>query len=242
MPGEIRRGAQLPYKVIAGVVPCPAGWLVASAKLQGVTMSPEDPVTMPTLIEVLDTKPAFTVIALAAPVGLPDEPLPGGRVCDVEARHVLGWPRSTAVVSPPSRQELAALEKLPGDHDVHVSAVGRSLATRIAEVDAALSPYWQRVVREVHPELSFFQLNEDKPLRRPKHTLVGVDERRALLEARMPGVVRILDKELPDTEISHLVDAAASLWTARRIMARAVVRIPDNPIWDSRGLRVEFVR
>jgi predicted RNase H-like nuclease len=39
-----------------------------------------------------------------------------------------------------------------------------------------------------------------------------------------------------------LLDAAALLWTARRISARAGTRLPADPEWDVEGLRMEFVR
>jgi predicted RNase H-like nuclease len=39
-----------------------------------------------------------------------------------------------------------------------------------------------------------------------------------------------------------MLDAAAILWTARRIFARAGTRIPIDPEWDEQGLRMEFVR
>ena len=48
------RGAQLPYRPLAGVVPCPGGWLVAGAKLQGITLSAEAPQVFGTLLDVLD--------------------------------------------------------------------------------------------------------------------------------------------------------------------------------------------
>lgn len=32
------------------------------------------------------------------------------------------------------------------------------------------------------------------------------------------------------------------LWTARRIAARAVSRLPENPEWNEDGLRMELVR
>jgi predicted RNase H-like nuclease len=40
----------------------------------------------------------------------------------------------------------------------------------------------------------------------------------------------------------HIVDAAACLWTARRIAGRAVNRVPEDPEWDDIGLRMEIVR
>ena len=82
-----------------------------------------------------------------------------------------------------------------------------------------IAPYWQRTVFEVHPELSFFQLNGDAPVRYSKHTRAGQDERRALLVDRLPGVERIIDARIRGLSRAHFLDAAACLWTARRIAA-----------------------
>ncbi|MHB8681606.1 MAG: DUF429 domain-containing protein [Acidimicrobiales bacterium] len=234
-----RRRAPLPYRLLAGVLPCPAGWLVAGAKLQGISIAPEEPFTVKHFVDALDWKPAYDVIALAAPVGLLDEPVPGGRHCDRGARQIVGWPRSGAILSAPSRAELAAFA-VHGEE--HLSAVGRRMASHFAEVDQALSPYWQRTVFEVHPELSFHQLNGDAALHLPKHRPDGVAERRALLEERVPGVTRVLDAHLRGVNVAHLADAAVCLWTARRVAARAVIRIPEMPEWDTKGLRMEIVR
>ncbi len=113
---------------------------------------------------------------------------------------------------------------------------------KIAEVDAAIAPYWQRTVFEVHPELTFFQLNEDRPVVFSKRTLPGMEERRRLLSARVPGVERTLDAHLAGISPPQLLDAAACLWTARRILSRAVARLPVDPEWDGMGLRMEIVR
>jgi predicted RNase H-like nuclease len=239
MSMQTHRGAQLPYRPLAGVVPCPGGWLLAGAKLQGITLSTEAPQVFRTLLDVLDYKPAYQIIALAAPIGLPDDPVPGGRHCDRDARRVLGWPRNGAIVSAPAR---SALRDLADGKDVSLSVVSRRLVVRFAEVDDNVQPYWQRTVFEVHPELSFFQLNEDQPLHYSKHRRVGVAERTALLKARLPGVERIIDANVAGAKPAHHVDAAVCLWTARRIASRAVSRLPEDPEWDSAGLRMEIVR
>ena len=57
-----------------------------------------------------------------------------------------------------------------------------------------------------------------------------------------PAVARILDVKISRVPYSHLLDVAAFVWTARRIFARAAVRIPDEPEWDEGGLRMEIVR
>ena len=59
-----QHGAPLPYRLLAGVVPHPHGWLVASAKLQGITLALQTPEVMPTLADVLDYRPSFEIIAL----------------------------------------------------------------------------------------------------------------------------------------------------------------------------------
>lgn len=237
------RGAQLPYRVLAGVVPCPRGWLAATAKLQGITLSPEEPQLFTSFLDVLDYKPAYQVIALFAPIGLPDAPTPGGRTCDRVARRLLGAPRSAAIISSPPRVALSSATyedavKLAGQ----LSPIAWRQLAKVAEVDEHIAPYWQRTVFEVHPELSFYQLGENTPLRYSKHTQAGMEERRERLMKRVQGVERILDAAVPTVSRAQLLDAAACLWTARRIISRAVDRIPQDPEWDSQGLRMEILR
>lgn len=243
MPGRTR-GSHLPYKTLAGAIPFPGGWLVASAKLQGITMAPETPQSFPSILDVLDYKPAFQIIALFSPVGLLDNPGPGGRQCDRDARKLLGWPRSSAIMSAPARPAVKQTNyrDAVAANGGHLDAVSWTLLKRAAEVDAEMAPFWQRTVFEVHPELSYFQLNDDKPVRFSKHQQRGLAERREILESRFAGVSRILEHRVPRATQAHMLDVAACLWTARRIISRAVERLPQNPEWDSAGLRMEIVR
>lgn len=232
-----RGGPPLPYKVVAGMTPCPNGWLVASAKLQGSTFAPEDPRVYPKFSEAFDEHPPLEVIALNAPVGYPDEPNEL-RSCDREARELLGR-RAITVRRPPVRSTAESGLPLVGER---LDAVTLVLLPRLAEVAQEMLPYRQRTVYEAHPELSFYVINGDQPLRFPKHSEEGAEERRALLIKRVPGVLRVLDADLPKISLAHLCDASALLWTARRIFAKAATRIPENPEWDSEGLRREIVR
>jgi predicted RNase H-like nuclease len=233
-----RRGPDLPYSLVAGVTPCAPGWLVASAKLQGTIFAPEDPRIIESFGDVLDQRPAFSVIALNAPIGYADETESGGRACDREARSLLGR-RGSAVHTAPYRTSLE--EGAAGDLD-YLDAVTKELLPRYREVAAEMAPYRQRTVYEVHSELSFYQLNDDIPLRFSKQSERGWEERRALLEKKIPGVERIISAELTDVPYSHLLDAAAFMWTARRISARAGMRVPIDPEWDGEGLRMEIIR
>jgi predicted RNase H-like nuclease len=233
-----RPGPELPYSIVAGVTPCAPGWLVASAKLNGSTFAPELPRVLATFAEVLDERPSFSVIALNAPIGYVEGTHAGGRTCDRLARALLGR-RGSTIHNAPTR---ATMQEGSVVTDDHLDAVSAALLPRYREVAAEMAPYRQRTVYEVHPELSFFQINGDMPLRWTKKFEVGREERRAILVKRIPGIDRVLDTELEDVPLAHLLDASALLWTARRIFARAGTRLPTEPEWDEEGLRMEFVR
>jgi predicted RNase H-like nuclease len=232
-----RRGPDLPYKVVAGVTPWGSNWIVASAKMHAATFAPEPPRVYSSFIEVLDERPSFSVIVVNAPVGIVENSQAGVRTCDREARALLGR-RGSAVHNAPTRAQLVGGDQSAGEG---LDAVSATLLPRYREVASEMSPYRQRVVYEGHPELSFYQLNGNKPLRRSKKIEAGNLERRALLEQKMPGVDKILDSELKRVPLKHLLDAAALLWTARRVFGHAALRLPSDAEWDSEGLRMELV-
>jgi predicted RNase H-like nuclease len=222
---------------VAAVTPCPGGWLVASAKLHAATFAPEEPRVLAKFTEVFEERPQFEVIALNTPIGYPDSP-EEGRTCDRTARKLLGR-RAMTIRNAPTRETVeSGLVRL----DERLDAVSLVLLPRYAEVAVEMLPYRQRTVYEAHPELSFYVINSDAPLKRSKHSEEGVAERRALLEKRIPGIRRVLECELDGVSTAHLFDVAALLWTARRIFAKAATRIPEHPEWDSEGLRREIVR
>jgi len=233
---RLKRGAPVPYRLLVGVEPCRGGWLVVSGKLQGVSLFPDPAQLMGTMLEILDYRPSFEIVALHAPIGLPSALHPGGRASDRAARRLLGPRRGSAIVSPPSR---SALDDEAG---TGLSAVVRTLLPRIREVQRDVASYHQRSIFEVNPELGFHQLNGDAPLRRGKRTRAGIEERQSLLEARMPGLERVLDNRPQGVPLPRLLDACVDLWTARRIAARAVNRLPEVPEWNEDGLRMELVR
>ena len=105
-----------------------------------------------------------------------------------------------------------------------------------------MAPFRQRTIYEVNADLSFYQMNEEVPMRWSKYSEKGKHERRSLVEAKLPGALRIIDAEVLGATESHLLDAAAILWTARRIFAKAAIRIPSDPEWDEQGIRMEYVR
>lgn len=232
-----QRGPDLPYSVVVGVTPFNDKWLVASAKLAGSTFAPEPPKIYDSFLEVLSERPAFSIVIVNAPIGFLDTPEMGARTCDRQARALLRR-RGTAVHNAPSR---AAFDGRVDASEDRLDAVTRTMMPRYREVALEMSPYRQRVVYEGHPELSFFQLHKDTPLRRSKVATEGKEERRIVLSDKIRGSERFLDAKAVGAPQRHLYDAFALLWTARRVFGHAAKRIPVEPEWDGEGLRMEIV-
>ena len=234
---------QLPYKWIAGITPCPKGWLVVPARLAGVTVVVEDAVVLRSLVEVVDFRPKFDAAAINIPMGFPDEPDPDG-LCEAEARLMVGWPRQIAVRKIPSRAVLRTATKsearamepwLTNDDLRHFRW--------LREAERTFQPFHQRNFFSANPELSFTLLNEDRPLRTSPFHQDGVIERMTLIRNKLPGVEEIIQRTPPaGAGQYHVVQAAGLLWTARRAVGRAINRLPVDPSWDENGLRVELVR
>lgn len=238
------RGNALPYRMLAGVVPSRGGWLVMPGRLTGVTLYSMPPAVFPTLQDVMDWKPAFEIIAIHIPLGLPQDPASGGRACDREARELLGWPRRLSVMTPPTRRSLQA-----GSLDEARSLNGGmnpttwQLAPKIAEAAREIASYNQRVIHEVHPELSFYELNGGVPMQYSKHRKEGREERRDLLVRKMQTMAHVIDTPVKGPTRAKILDACACLWSARRIAARgAAIRLPEIPEWDDEGVRMEIWR
>jgi predicted RNase H-like nuclease len=193
------------------------GWLIASAKLNGANFIAEEPRLVSSFLELVHLW-SLSTIALDAPVGDPKHA--GVRRCDVAARALLGQD------GPP------ASGRVYQDHD--------AVHARYDEVNAEMAPFRQRTIFECHPELAYFELNGQTPLPSSRDSQEGHETRRALMRS-LSRYERIIDAELEGARPEELVDAAACLWTARRVAARGAKRIPAEPVWDERGIRVEIV-
>jgi predicted RNase H-like nuclease len=231
------RGPDLPYQVVAGVTPCGRRWLVASAKIAGSNFAPEPPKLYDSFLEVLGERPAFSVVVVNSPIGYMESPHSDRRNCEVEARSMLKR-RGATVRKAPARMVLNG--SIPYRYG-GLDAVSIAMLPRYIEVSAEMSPYRQRTVYEGQPELSFYQLNKDEPLEFSKTSEAGHEERRELLLAKVNGIEKIVTANIKTVRESHLFDASALLWSARRVFARAAKRVPLDPQWDSEGLRMEIV-
>lgn len=237
--------------IVAGVDGCPGGWVVVTRPLGDAAAAVVSVVA--TFAEVLAMEPAPAMIAVDIPIGLPDRVGPGGRVCDVAARTVLGQ-RQSSVFSVPSRAAVmetdyrAACSRALATSDPPrmVSKQAFNIFAKIREVDGLLTPALQQRVFEVHPEVAFVALNGWRPLDLPKKVksrphepglalrrslLLAAGYRAKLFEAAVPRAVAGPD---------DILDAAAASWSAVRLLQGTARRFPENADLDSRGLRCEI--
>lgn len=189
--------------------------------------------TFPQFSALLRTFEEARVIAVDIPVGLPEN---GQRPADVTARKVLG-PRLNSVFFAPPRRVLEAptfqtAVEAARSLGASVSQQMYALRRKVLEVND-LAATDSRVV-EVHPEVSFWALNGNRPLRHSKRTWNGLTERIALLRTvglTLPDEVRPLGDVPPD----DLLDAVAAAWTALRVVEGQARTLPESPLADDRG-------
>jgi predicted RNase H-like nuclease len=231
------RGPDLPYSLVAGVMPWRNKWVVASAKMHAATFACETPKVFDSFIDVLSEKPAYSSIVIHAPIGYRDRPGDPPRTCDLLARKLLGR-RRIVVPFAPTYETLAEGASWEG---ARLDAVTVRLLPRYREVAAEMSPFRQRTVYSGNPDLSFFRLNGDQPLTFAKNRLEGSEERQQVLERRIHSLNNVVNGVSQGIPLAHLLDAAALLWTARLVFGHGARRLPSDPEWDSEGLRTELV-
>ncbi len=205
--------------------------------------------------DLLPLPEAPAVLGVDMVIGLPDRAVPGGRQCDRAARQLLGHPRGTSVFSPPAytaldadtyeeavRRNRASGPDAPGlsKQTFHLMPKMRALATH-------MTPSRQERVREVHPELAFYAMNDDAPVSASKHTEGGQATRVDLLAAHGFPDVEAAVSTLSGGALGadDVLDAHAACWTARRILRGTAERCPprDEPApRNDRHLRMEIWR
>jgi predicted RNase H-like nuclease len=192
-------------------------------------------------------------LALDMIVGLPDAAAPGGRSCDRAARRLLGHPRSSSVFSPPAYAALQAetydeaqrINRASGPEAPGLSIQAYNLFPKMRAVAEAMTPERQYHIREAHPELTFYTMNDGVALPESKHTPEGREHRMTLLENHGCPDIRDTVSENASAELQahDILDAHAVCWTAHRIHTGEADRVPEPPVpRNKRGLHMEIWR
>jgi predicted RNase H-like nuclease len=237
--------------LVAGADGCRKGW--ACVLIDAETGRPERAFIAPTFAEIVAMK-KIGQIAVDIPIGIPDFTGAGGRGCDRALRRQIGE-RQSSVFSVPARAALAETDYVRAcdaalahsDPQRKVSKQCFHIFPKIREVDTVMSPEAQARIVESHPEGAFWAMNGEQPLTEPKKVksksyAPGLDLRRRLLvKAGFPADFLAASRfRRSDAGEDDFLDACACAWTARRVLRGEAHRFPDDPMIDSKGLRMEI--
>ncbi len=184
------------------------------------------------------------------PIGLRDTDS-APRLCDQEARRILGHRRSS-VFSAPIRSVFGAgsheeacgeAEQLTGKR---MTLQTYAILPKVAEVDRLMQSEQARAtVREVHPEVCFWSLNSQRPVEYTKKKRMGFEERVSLLSRVGGPAEAAVDDALSqylrkDVAKDDIVDALVAAITAAQPDDK-LHTVPEHPETDSKGLPMEMV-
>ena len=191
------------------------------------------------------------LILVDIPIGLPWQKVPV-RACDIEARQLLRQPRGSSVFPAPARAALTASDYVEACR-LNEAEVGKRLSRqcynicdKVQQMDELLrrdEPARTRI-REVHPEVCFWSLNNQQAMRHRKKSTLGFDERLRLLQRVFPRtndiVAHALD-QFPRKDVARddILDALVAAVTA--LKPEALSSLPEPGQTDAFGLPMEIV-
>ena len=238
---------------VGGVDGCKAGWFVAtsSATKQNQTDAScvfklKNLFAASTFTEVLSKTSNCRLVCVDIPIGLTDGDKP--RDCDLAARKLLRGPRASSVFPAPIRPCLSTgdyktASKICFEHSgKKLNRQSFALLDKIRQVDNLMTPVLQKKVREIHPEVSFWELNNKKPIQQNKKTVPGQAQRHRLLQRIFMDMDDVLSKS-PATgfAMDDAFDALVAAYTASQAVIGKAKTLPSTPELDSKGLKMEIL-
>jgi len=228
-----------------GVDGCKGGWFYVCLGDSSISHG-----FAPHIGAILEQATAADHVFIDIPIGLLGAG-PGARLCDVEARRLLGA-RSSSVFNAPVRDVLdqqsyaeanACSRELTGKG---LSKQSWNICAKIREVDSVLQKDTKarKILREAHPELCFFGLSRGAPMQHNKKTEDGFRERLALLQRHWPaagGFVAAALASYPRARVARddILDAAVCALTAS--MQQHWRGVPATAEYDATGLAMQIM-
>ena len=225
-----------------------------------MTINVTKPGCSKSLSDLVDFYREALLVLVDIPIGLPC-PGPGPRDCDAEARKRLGSPRGSSVFRVPIREvaymvsDGASREKADRrSRDLDSKGIGAqafNIMGKIAEVDRALSSRANNTpptIREAHPEVCFWVLNDHNAMLYNKKERVGTEERLSVLHRLEPRTEEIYDSAMmtylrKQVARDDILDALVAAVTAKLSYQDGyeLKTLPERPPMDSEGLPMEMV-
>jgi predicted RNase H-like nuclease len=241
---------------VVGVDGCKKGWLgikISSSKEWEIEVFEK-------FYPLWEKYQKASFILVDMPIGLKNDD-PEERHCDKEARKKLGPKRGSSVFRVPCRPTIYFYNKdieygEVVDFNKRLIGIGLSKQTvgiipKIREIDEFMTkePEARTVIREVHPEICFWSLNDQNPATYSKtkkeEKIKGAEERLRILQSFFPLTEDILHEGLSkfkrkDVSKDDILDALAAAVTG--LVGRTNLKtLPPSPEHDAYGLPMEMV-
>ena len=98
---------------------------------------------------------------------------------------------------------------------------------------------WQNSLEECHPEVAFQMLNYGKELQYSKHTEEGIAERITILQSYGVDPI-LLFADFKPKQYEDVLDAVCHAVTVKLGCKNGFMSIPENPVCDIRGLKMQM--
>ena len=233
---------------VAGLDGCRGGWVCA-------IIDPENKYRIgiyPTFQAFWDANPDLNLVLIDIPIGLKDSGIEP-RVCDAEARRILGRPRSSSIFPVPCRAAVYASSFLEAC-EINVQNCGKrvskqawNIVPKIRELDILLrsDPKARGIIHESHPELCLWALAGGHAMQFYKKKPAGKVERRHLLASFYSDTENLIDATLSTYSYTlvaqdDVIDALALAETAVAKGGR-LASIPLQNERDGEDLPMEMV-
>jgi predicted RNase H-like nuclease len=186
------------------------------------------------------------LILIDIPIGL-RQGSSGQRVCDQEARRLLGGRRSSSVFPVPCREVIHAGTEKANELSWKITGKGLSrqslnIINKIKQVDELLlsDRNARSRILETHPELCFWALNDGVPMKYSKKKREGFLERMEVLHSFYPyarGLIHYAERSYPRGELARddILDALVAAVTASK-EGQGLSFLPEKLTLDARGL------
>ncbi|UCE05327.1 MAG: DUF429 domain-containing protein [bacterium] len=189
-----------------------------------------------------------SLILIDIPIGLPHWRY---RLCDVEARKVLGK-RGSSVFPAPSREAIHQPD-YESACKVNQKILGKKLSIQVWNISSKIKQtddllcndeQVRHRIRESHPEICFWALASGKPMVYNKKTDPGIKERLSLLKNINPRSEKIYFEAIQafrrkDLARDDILDAMALAITASS-PTETISTIPEHPERDLKNLPMEI--
>jgi len=232
-----------------GVDGCKKGWVYVSISKEKCNYG-----VCKDISELVSKVDSDAQILIDMPIGLPDKSF---RQCDIQARETIGI-RGSSVFNVPTRTAIYTKD------EVEAKAINKSLTgkmfsiqlwcivPKIIQLDTYLTenPNQVQRIKESHPEVAFWSLNNKIPLQfkkkdKNKTIYTGVEERLNILmkyDKRARDIYNcILSKtKRKNVQRDDIVDALCLAITQLLISKNNIKSIPNEIIKDEKGLNMNI--